>query len=78
MAISPKELIEMKMLSKVDGYIERVDEYLKTHEPLNEWFEATIQSELPVVVRFTVVHDVGAVALFVLQAYFIFPPEANP
>ena len=51
MAISPKELIEMKMLSKVDGYVERIDDYLKTHEPMHEWFEATIQSEIPVVAR---------------------------
>ena len=51
MAISPKELIEMKRLSQVDGYVERIDDYLKTHEPMHEWFEETIQSEIPVVAR---------------------------
>ena len=51
MAISPKELIELKHLSKVDKYVKEIDKELRENEPMFEWFEAQINCELPVVLR---------------------------
>ena len=51
MAISPKELIELKTLSKVDKYVDEIDKELKENEPMFEWFEAHVNGELPIVLR---------------------------
>ena len=51
MAIRPEVLIEKKILSKREEYIRQLDEELLKNEPMFEWFEASIQGELPIVLR---------------------------
>ena len=51
MAIRPEVLIEKKILSKKEEYIKQIDEELLKNEPMFEWFEASIQGELPIVLR---------------------------